>query len=289
MPKDRKQSKLSNPYKATTRPGLVKDASTSSRTVRGLFNTYFYIDSDMDMLIPGAATKSIQERGVGTTTGNKIMHLLDHDWTKAVARLDVLEERSVEYDGRTLQGIYHESYYPETTKGTDTLINIVEGVLGDRSIGFEYVSGGLTYCEKDSDIQEERESYERYIQLALNPEVAENRGYFWVVSEIKLWEGSDVAFGANAMTPFLGTKGKDKENMYISVVQKMSDVLSALKEPKLSDEGHHTLEMQIKQLESTLSSLKDIGNVQPSKKSTPPEGREPKEDTVKPIEYYMFN
>ena len=67
-----KDQKLSNPYKVTTMGNAIKDVDVKKRVVTGMFNTSFFIDHDMDMLLPGAAKKSIKERGVGTNSGNKI-------------------------------------------------------------------------------------------------------------------------------------------------------------------------------------------------------------------------
>ena len=203
------EKKLNSYYKSTSTEKAVKDVDLSTRTVSGVFNSYFYIDSDLDMLLPGCAKKSIEERGVNSTKGNRIKHLKDHDWSKNIARLDVLDEREVDINGRKMQGIYHESFYPESTDSTDMLIKIQEGLYDARSIGFVYKQ--LVGCVKDSDDRELRDNYSKYIQMAINPEVAEEAGgCFYVVKEIMLFEGSDVSFGANQLTPLLGVKGTDK-------------------------------------------------------------------------------
>ncbi len=45
--------------------------------------------------------------------------------------------------------------------------------------------------------------YQKHIDQVINKEFVENRGYFWFVSEIKLYENSAVLFGANELTPTL--------------------------------------------------------------------------------------
>jgi len=257
MTKPDKQKKLNTPYKPRTVTKAVKDVDLEKRTVAGIFNSYFYIDSDMDMLLPGAAAKSIQERGVGSTKGNRIKHLKDHDWSQNIARLDVLDEREVEINGQKIQGIYHESYYPESTDSTDMLIKIQNGLYDARSVGFQYVNLDL--------VERGEEDFDKYLAMALNPEVGEEKGYFWVVKEIKLWEGSDVSFGANQLTPIVGVKSGTKDIIQQQLFEKLDICTGLMRNGNLSDEGFHRLDMEIKQIKSYISTLTEQ---EPFKKDT---------------------
>jgi len=260
--KDNKK-KLGNPYKARTVTKAVKDVDLENRTVTGIFNSSFYIDSDLDMLLPGAASKSIQERGVDSTKGNKIKHLKDHDWSKNIARLDVLDERKVEINGKEINGIYHESFYPESQDSTDLLIKIQEGLYDARSIGFQYEK--LVFCAKESENEDNEKNWATYLPLAMNPEVAEEHGHFWAVKEIKLWEGSDVSFGANELTPLVALKAGNKDIVKNQLFAKLDVCYDLFKSGKLSDEGFHQLEMEMKQIKSYIASITEQ---QPSKKDT---------------------
>ena len=258
------RKKLSNPYKARTVEKAVKDVDLETRTVTGVFNSSFFIDSDLDMLLPGAAAKSIQERGVNSTKGNKIKHLKDHDWSKNIARIDVLDERQVVIDGKEMEGIYHESFYPETQDSTDLLIKIQEGMYDARSIGFSYEK--IVFCERDSQNDDYAKNFETYAPQAINPEVAEETGYFWVVKEIRLWEGSDVSFGANRLTPTLGLKSGSKDIVVKQLFTKLDIAHGLFKKGNLSDDGFHRLEMEIKQIKSYIATLTEVE--QPFKKHT---------------------
>jgi len=97
----------------------IIDVSTSSRIVTGFFNSYNFFDSDKDVLIMGAAKKSIEERGVNSTAVAKIKHALNHDLTTLVGKLQVLEETTK----NGITGIYFESKIANTTLGNDTLFN----------------------------------------------------------------------------------------------------------------------------------------------------------------------
>lgn len=269
---DRKQlfeKKFKNPYKTRVNSSSTKDVDLESRTVSGMFNSYFFIDSDEDMLLPGAAAKSINERGAGSKKGNKIKHLKDHEWGSVIARLDVLDEREVDFEGKKLTGIYHESFYPESNDSNDQLIKIQEGLIDDRSIGFRYMD--LAFAEKDSTLESERQTWDQFYPLALNPEKADRAGFFWAVKEIKLFEGSDVAFGANELTPMLGMKSEAEKVTIVSKLCAKLDTMTALfKNGNLTDEGFHVLEMESLQIKSYIAS---IVNSEPSVKDTLNEGR----------------
>ncbi len=247
------KDKKSTTYKVRSTIDAVKDVDLEKRTVTGLFNSCYYIDSDLDMLLPGAATKSIQERGVGSTKGNAIKHLKDHDWGQNIARLDVLDERKVTIDGKEVEGIYHESYYPKSSDSTDQLIKIQAGMYDARSIGFQYVN--LVFCERNSNDENHRKNWDTYLPMAINPEVAEEGGYFWVVKEIKLWEGSDVSFGANELTPMLGVKGVSKDIAIEQLHSKLDKCYSLVKSGNMSDVGFHQLDMEIAQIKSYIATL----------------------------------
>lgn len=281
--KDHKK-KIANPYKARTVTKAVKDVDLETRTVTGVFNSSFYIDSDLDMLLPGAATKSIQERGVGTTKGNAIKHLKDHDWAKNIARIDVLDERKVEINGKEIEGIYHESFYPEAQDSTDLLIKIQAGMYDARSIGFQYSK--IVMCSKESEDEDKVKNWNTYLPMALNPEVAEEHGFFWTVKEIKLWEGSDVSFGANELTPMLGLKSANKTLLQEQLFTKLDACQSLMVKGNLSDDGFHRLEMELKQIKSYISTLTEQ---QPFKKALEAPAVESENTSGKDFMKALFN
>jgi hypothetical protein len=73
-----KTDKLSIPY-AVKGNGAVKQVDTNERTVDVIANTYYWFDSDADVLVPGVAAKSIQDRGPKSSMPGKIKHLSNHN------------------------------------------------------------------------------------------------------------------------------------------------------------------------------------------------------------------
>lgn len=249
----------------------VIDVSTSSRIVTGFFNSYNFFDSDKDVLIMGAAKKSIEERGVNSNAVAKIKHALNHDLTTLVGKLQVLEETTK----NGITGIYFESKIANTTLGNDTLINYKEGIYDNHSIGFKYNQLSLIESEKNPV------AWNEVLSKLVNPQEAEKFGYLYLVKEINLFEGSTVAFGANSLTPFLGVKSGSKESMTLALVSKLNQLEYTVKNGMQSEEMLSTFELQIKQFKQI---LKEIEVAETFDKSTlsqvPSEAKSSK--TIKP-------
>lgn len=241
----------------------VKDIDFNKRTVTGILNTYFWIDSDIDMLVPGAAKRTINNSGPDSNAIAKIKHQADHklDTDHAVGKIKVLDERVI--NGNTV--LYFESEIPPTDKGNDHLMNYQSLIYDQHSIGFRYVN--YEKAEPNSPNEAIRGNWDKYYPLALNPEVADREGFFWVVKEIQLYEGSVVMFGANSLTQYLGSKSKDKESIKLDLVNRIDNMTNVLKNGKLTDEGFKTLQLQLLQQKQIISDL-EFG-IEAPKKGTP--------------------
>ena len=84
--------------------------------------------------------------------------------------------------------------------------------------------------------------------------LAEEAGLFWAVKEIRLWEGSDVSFGANSLTPMLGIKSGSVDILRDRLYEKLDGCCRLMKQGRLSDEGFHQLDMEMKQIKSYIAS-----------------------------------
>ena len=241
----------------------VKDVDFSKRTVTGILNTYFWIDSDIDMLVPGVAKRTINNSGPNSNAIAKIKHQADHklDTEHIVGRFTVLDERLL--DDKYV--LYFESEIPNTTKGNDHLMNYQNQIYDQHSIGFRYVM--YEKAEPTSANSEIRENWNKYYPLAINKEVADENGFFWIIKEIQLYEGSVVMFGANELTPYLGSKSKNKESIKLDLMNRIDNINSVLKNGRMSDEGFKTLQWQLLQQKQIISEL-ELGT-EPAKKDTP--------------------
>lgn len=108
---------------------MIQDVDLKSRTVTGYFSRFGNIDTDGDMLVPGAFTKSISERG----GKNLIPHILDHDIHVTLKQLSKpkLYEKA--------DGGFFESTISDTQNGIDTLKLYRDGVINQHSFGFRTI------------------------------------------------------------------------------------------------------------------------------------------------------
>jgi uncharacterized protein len=135
--------------------------------VTGYFASFGNMDYDDDIIMPGAATKTIAERG--PMGSNEIFFLNQHNYAQPHGKPMILEAQE--------RGIYFESKIAPTSYGRDAMILYAEGIVVQHSIGFSTI----------------KSDYNQQTGMRM-------------IKEIKLYEGSNVTLGANPETPFMGFK-----------------------------------------------------------------------------------
>ena len=163
----------------------IKDLDVATGIVTGYFSQFNSIDLDGDVIMPGAFTKTIAERGPDSSKP-EIAYLWQHDTTKPLGKLLVLREDNF--------GLYFEAKMSDTTWGEDALKLYRDGVITQHSIGYQVIKS----VETTMDMEEEVEQ----------------------IYEVKLWEGSAVTFGANPNTPFTGFKSAEEREDRIKTLVK---------------------------------------------------------------------
>ncbi len=99
----------------------IKDIDFNKRTVVGYFSQFGSKDSDGDIIVKGAYTKTIKENTA------RIAHLLQHNIHQPIGKIQSLVEDS--------NGLKFESIMSQSTLGNDTLIQYQEGILREHSVG----------------------------------------------------------------------------------------------------------------------------------------------------------
>lgn len=102
------------------------EVKMNSRTITGYFSRFGNVDSDGDMLVPGAFEKTIKERG----QGGLIKHLTDH-------RFDTDHLIGIPKVWEVSDGAMFETVVSDTTKGNDILKLYRDGVINQHSFGFK--------------------------------------------------------------------------------------------------------------------------------------------------------
>ena len=228
------ENKLNKKYGAKTLALKVEDVDLQGRKAKFYLSAFDVKDSDNDIIRAGTFTKSIQERGVDSSGNRRIAHLRNHNWDNQIGKFTELYE-----DSKGLVGV---SELGRSTKGEDALRDYQDGIIREHSIGFNYIKGKI-----------EKQTNDTY-------------GEFFNITEVKLWEGSAVTFGANELTPVLDVaKGLDY-NAILTKIQTLSESLNtAIKNGKGTDERLENIELMFAQLMQLQDSLKGL---KPSIKDT---------------------
>ena len=225
----------------------IKDVDSVGRTICFVANTFNFFDYDKDILLPGCADKSIMERGPKSSAPDKIQHALFHDLTRIQGKIKLLEER--EMDGKIV--LYCESKLSDSTEGSDTLKNYLAEIYNQHSIGFQYMQ--VDMIEKDAHGNSKQ--WQKMIDACVNPADMDAVGYAYVVSEIKLFENSTVAFGANKLTPTLLIKSANKDAVMADYFGKLDKLNKTLKDGTQSDGMMKMFELQVLQLKQMITEL----------------------------------
>jgi hypothetical protein len=188
---------------------VPKDADTLR--VKVVANTANWCDSHMDVLLPDCWAKSINERK------GMIPHLHDHihqlnaevgDVVNIYSQIVSLSELGVNKPGTTQSLIFETDI--KKAYNQQVFDKYKAGKVKQHSIGLQYVK--LELAINDEESEKEKDFWDKYIDQVINREYVEERGFFWVVPEIKLIENSAVLFGSNSLTPTLESKEDDTEN-----------------------------------------------------------------------------
>lgn len=151
----------------------VKDVDTKSGTVTGYFSAFGMVDSDGDIMMPGAFKRSIQDWG--PEGKGRVKHLLNHNPSQPLGKITTLKEDSY--------GLYYESKVGSHQLGKDFIKMVESGLIGEHSIGFR----------------------------TLNEQKGTNGNE--LVDVMLFEGSSLTAWGANENTPLLGLKGMKMEKV----------------------------------------------------------------------------
>lgn len=204
----------------------IKDLSSSDRTVAFYLSKFDVIDSDYDMIKKGAFKKSLEERGVESSSNRKIQFLRYHDWEHQIGKFLTLEEDNA--------GLFAVAQLGRSTKGEDALKDYEDGIIREHSIGFRYIPDKMKWIE-DASI---------------------TSGGYYLINEIMLFEGSAVTFGANQYTEVVEMSKTENRNELITRLTNDLDLtIKALARGGGSDERLHDLEMKSRFISSRISLL----------------------------------
>lgn len=182
-------------------PGFTK-SKIEGRAVTGLFSILGNRDSAGDRMMPGSFAKTFSE-------GRKrFRHLWQHDFSSppVAAIKDLYEigksdlpEQVLEFAPDAVGGAVVVREYLDTARGNEILEGLKTGAIDEMSFAFDSVK---------ADFAEEPINGEKF-----------NTRY---VREVKLWETSDVLWGANPAT--LSARSLDAKALIESLKELMTEI-----------------------------------------------------------------
>ena len=207
-------------------PLLVKSEETDKAAGEdGVYeiaaNTCMYIDDQMDALAPGAATKSINEnlkRGTiyflknhARTTDNIIGSIKD-------AYYKQLPLSSLGYDAEGMADVLTIVGEPDRELDAKTYDLYKKGFVKQHSIGLQYVK--IDVAADDPTNAPAYKIWQAHYDEIINKDVADKYGFFFYVSEFKLFELSAVLWGSNDLTGIIEPEKSTQEDSRKSTIDK---------------------------------------------------------------------
>jgi len=190
-----------------------KEESSSNNDVNELqvkvvINTTNFIDSHNDLHINGIWNKSVSDN-------KTFLHLQEHEREfdkvisdSALGTVELMTWKSLgfPYNGKTEALVFNSTIQK---KRNEFMFNqYSNGWVKNHSVGMRYIKIDLAINSESEWDKNEKELYDKYYPTVANKEVADEKGYFWVVSEAKIIEGSAVVMGSNSATPTLSVENK---------------------------------------------------------------------------------
>lgn len=205
--------------------------------VKAVINTTNILDSHGDVHIKGLWNKSLKEN-------KRIMHIQEHDsssFNKIIASGEDLQAsvktmtwKSLGYDmeGSTQALIFDSNV--KLSRNPFMFSQYKSGFVNNHSVGMRYVK--MELAVNDKDYEKEKSIFDKYIPEVVNRKEAEDAGFFWVVTEAKVIEGSAVPLGSNPITPTINVKNEpsildmiEKVDTQRKAADSTFDILNAIK------------------------------------------------------------
>lgn len=194
--------------------------------VKVIINTTNFIDSHNDLHINGIWNKSVSDNA------NKgFLHLQEHDrdFDKVISDnakgyVESITWKSIglPYSGKT-EALIFDSII-EKKRNELMFKQYSNGWVKNHSVGMRYVKIDLAINSESEWDKDEKELWDKYYPVVANKEVADERGYFWVVSEAKIIEGSAVVMGSNSATPTISVENKSEaDKITPEIIEPSSD------------------------------------------------------------------
>lgn len=177
-----------------------ESVDTGTVLVEVVGNSAWFCDSHGDVLTDTCYDKSVREQGA------LLPHIKDHqhestshvgDVQEVFTKKISLKRLGLDMAGNTTSVLWKTLIRKDYDEKVYKFYRA--GKMNQHSIGLQYLSIGL--CINDKDYLPEYELWQKYYDKVINKSFIDEKMFFWVVPEIKIFENSCVLLGANPLTP----------------------------------------------------------------------------------------
>lgn len=196
----------------------VIDVDKATRTVKAVWSHIGNKDYDNDIIAKGAFDRTIRERG---PNGKKMIWSLFDHYSSTKHAFGKPKELYVE--GNRLIAV---TDIVMTDAGEDILKLYDAGCINQHSIGFSTV---VDEYDKANNVR--------------------------TIKEVILYEGSEVLWGANDLTPTLDVKALTKPQQQKNIYDRLERLKSAIRNGSFTDETFSLLEIEFSQLQKAVSEI----------------------------------
>lgn len=199
----------------------IKDIDATGRTVQFYGSSFGNEDSDGDIIMPGAYTKTILENGP-TSRQPRIKHLLQHNTRCIIGKFTELVEDQ--------KGLLCTSVLADNADAKDALA-LYELDLFEHSVGFQTIKSEYDTTDPENPIRR--------------------------LTELKLWEVSSVTWGANSDTPLVSLKGLGLNALQgvDALNARLAKLVKALRTGSLQDSTYEFLQAEADSLQTAYKGL----------------------------------
>lgn len=192
---------------ATKEAMTIENDNPTVLNAKLVINTTNVIDSHMDCHINGLWNKSLNE--------TKLLYLLQEhemefdkviadsvkDGLKAYVQNVSFKSLGYNYDGNTEALIFETQIKKDVNEFM--FDKYKQGRVYNHSVGMRYMKIYLCINSNEATYSAEKDNWDKYYPMVVNKEVADEKGFFWAVTEAKVIEGSAVIKGSNECTPVM--------------------------------------------------------------------------------------
>lgn len=183
-------------------------------------NSIGFMDSHMDVSMPGSFNKTVQE------SGSMVYILNNHDHSPQAI---FAENKGVFVEQMTIRELGYDA------AGSTEVLTANISPIYDEKMADKYANGeikqhsvGIRYVKIELAVDDETESdlyanWTKYIGQVINREEAEKNGYFWAVKEQQLLEISAVLWGSNCYTPVASETDKQRADRLEKELKSLKD------------------------------------------------------------------